>query len=158
MDECEICGKAGGDYYVLIEGAKLYVCASCAKLGKVLRAPAPRAPPKKFTGEKKTSARREIELVPDFGERIRNARKKMHLERAVLGEMINEKESFLERVENDKAVPTEALARKLEKALGIKLLEEVTYGEVSGKAAGAGGVTLGDIVFLKKKEKGEEEE
>ncbi len=158
MDDCEICGKSDGSYYVLVEGAKIYACASCAKLGKVLRAPAPRAPQKKFAGEKKQGARRELELVPDFGGRIRSARTKMHLERAVLGEMINEKESFLERVENEKAVPTEALARKLEKALGIKLLEEVTYSETAEKGGGKGGVTLGDIVFLKKKEKEEKEE
>ena len=156
MDECEICGKAGGDYYIAIEGAKLYVCASCAKLGKVLRAPSPPAPQKKFV-EKKQSARKELELVPDFGARIRNARVKMHLERAVLGEMINEKESFLERVENEKTMPGETLARKLEKALGIKLLEEVTYTEGGEGGRKGGGVTLGDIVFLKKKERNKEE-
>jgi len=51
-----------------------------------------------------------------------NVRKKLGMSIEELGKRINEKASVLERVEKGMR-PTDALARKLEKALKIKLLD-----------------------------------
>ena len=74
---------------------------------------------------------------------------------AVLAERINEKVSFLERVVNQKTLPGEHLARKLEHELGIKLLAAVSATEEK-KGGGSSGkeMTLGDILELQKKKKG----
>lgn len=95
----------------------------------------------------------EIEIVPDFGMKIRAARERMHIGRKVLAEMINEKESVLERLEHEKMLPSEVVALKLEKALGIRLLEEVGVGPggASARKEKGKGLTLGDVVFVKKR-------
>ncbi len=157
MGECEVCGEREAGYYVLIEGAKLWVCADCSRRGKIIARPAPA--PKKFA--KPSAAGRppvstELELVPDYAEKIRAARQKMKLGIHVLAELVMEKQSFLERVEAEKALPTETLAKRLEKALGIVLFEQVSYGASSGEKKKSGGLTLGDLVFVKKKGEGKQ--
>lgn len=145
--ECEMCGEGEASFLILVEGAKLHVCANCAKHGKVISAPQPIS--KRRLEVKKEKP--EIDVVPEFGRKIREARERMRVDRKVLAELVNEKESFLERVENEKALPNEALGRKLEKALGIKLFEEIKHEHVEVKEGKKQGLTLGDVVVVKKK-------
>lgn len=122
---CEICGRKSVRTVVLVEGAKLMVCGGCARGKKILyyledREPsaAPMEMPRKRVEETE-------EIVEDYAQRIRNARQKMRLPVAVVAEKINEMESYLERIEKGKVVPTFSVAKKLEKELGIKLIEKV---------------------------------
>lgn len=147
MGECEVCGEGEGVYLVLIEGAKLWACAECAKAGKIIQV---METPKKPQAQKKQEEK-ELEIAPDFDARIRNARLKMKLPLAVIAERINEKEGYLARIEEGKTIPSETVASKLEKELGIKLFEEVTkpgYKFDSGKGRET---SLGDLVVVKKK-------
>lgn len=151
--DCEVCGQEEGPFQVIIEGAKLHACGRCARMGKIVSAPpAPRAAPRPGEGfaPRPAHGRVELELVEGFGDTIRNARLKMHLPLAVLAERIAEKESFLERIEHNKARPDIPLARRLEKELGVALLEE--SGEVTSGAAfetaKSRGTTLGDILEI----------
>ena len=146
MGECEMCGASGSGFLVLVEGAKLNVCRNCAKHGKVLSAPAP-LPPRRMPVRKEES---EIDIIADFGRRIREAREKMRIERRVLAELVNEKESFLERIEAERTIPNEALALRLERALGIKLFEKITHEHLTTKKEKKGDLTLGDVVVVKK--------
>ncbi len=154
MGECEICGTEGADYVAVIEGARLHVCEDCAKGGKVVEVPKPvqRQAPAQPTGRQKS----EVEVVPEFGVKVKNARERMHIERKVLAEMINEKESTIERIEHEKMLPPENVALKLQKALGIVLLEQVGTGGGSYAKGEKKGLTLGDVVFVKKKDRKEE--
>ncbi|MDO8339402.1 MAG: multiprotein bridging factor aMBF1 [Candidatus Burarchaeum sp.] len=158
MAECEICGREGAGYLVFIEGARMQTCSECAKGGKILEAPRPAAPAQRQgMGGAVVRGRAELDIVADFGPKIKAARERMHIERNVLAEMINEKESTLERLEHEKMLPSESIALKLQKALGITLLEQDAGDIHSGAPRDKGkGLTLGDIVFVKKK-KGEEE-
>ncbi len=156
-EECEICGERHAAFVVLIEGAKMQACADCARRGKILSgiAEAPRhvghaghpAPGRAPT------ARLEKELVSDYADRIRNARLKMKVGADVIADMVFEKQSYIDRIEAEKALPTEALAKRLEKALGITLFEEGGFSPSGSASAGkkAGGTTLGDLVVVKKK-------
>ncbi|MEM3876096.1 MAG: helix-turn-helix domain-containing protein, partial [Candidatus Micrarchaeaceae archaeon] len=66
----------------------------------------------------------EIEqIIDDYGETIRRARESMGLSLKVLAELLNEKESFLARIEKQKTTPNSKLIEKLEKTLNIKLIE-----------------------------------
>jgi ribosome-binding protein aMBF1 (putative translation factor) len=179
--ECEVCGKLEGPYLTLIEGARLHACANCARMGKILQAPSGSramggpgaggyggagaggaggsgAAGGYGSGHSLASAAPEYELVDGFGAIMRSARMRMHLPLAVLAEKIAEKESFLERIEHQTTHPSEAIARKIEKELGIQLLEAA--GDVGATVAGAGasssssgGVTLGDILQIEQRKK-----
>jgi putative transcription factor len=147
MGECEICGADDAGFLVLVEGAKLHACSKCAKHGKVLSAPAPAPERRLFVSKEQT----ETDIIADFGRKIREARDKMKIERKVLAELVNEKESFLERIEAERAIPNEALALKLERALGIKLFEEIKQEHIATKKEKKGELTFGDVVVVKKK-------
>ena len=96
-------------------------------------------------------------MVEDYAERIVKARNNRDLTRTAVAEIINEKESFLERIEKGKARPDEALAKKLEKELEIELLEEVSVGNFEPSKGKKGPLTLGDIIELEKKKKEKKE-
>jgi putative transcription factor len=149
--ECEICGAEGAGYTILVEGAKLTVCSDCSGAGKLIRAP---QPARSAAGQPERALRLEMEVVDGFGAIIAGARKKMGLPLEVLAERINEKHSFLERVEHEKTLPDAKLAHKLEKELGIKLLQEVSSGTaVDAKDRQGKGMTLGDILEIQMKKK-----
>ena len=147
--ECEVCGGGEAQYLVVIEGAKLNVCSACSASGKMIKplftpqaqGPAARAP------------KEELEVVEGFGSIIAGARKKMGLPIEVLAERINEKLSFLERVEHEKTLPDEKVAHKLEKELGIKLLRAAEESAAPTTSRSGAGMTLGDILEVQKKEK-----
>jgi len=97
-----------------------------------------------------------MEVVDGYGALILGARKRMGLPLEVLAERINEKHSFLERIEHEKTLPDEKVARKLERELGIKLLQEVSSGTaVDVKDRQGKGMTLGDILEIQQKKKRE---
>lgn len=98
----------------------------------------------------------ELEVADDYGTLIANARKKLGLPLEVLAERINEKLSFLERVEHERTLPDEKLAHKLEKELGIRLLVPTVSGASAATSGGSkGGMTLGDILEVQQKKKKE---
>ncbi len=150
MYDCEICGKKTPTLYVIdVEGAEMTTCASCAA-GKNIEDTIEAADVNKKPVHR-TAAQEEPqeEMVEDFGGTIRKARESMGIALNVLAEMINEKESTLNRVEQGKMQPTVALTKKLEKQLGIKL---TTIAEGSGgkeKAGKDAPITLGDAAFKK---------
>ncbi len=160
--ECEICGKSEGPYLVLIEGARMHACATCARMGKILQTPttarAPVAPGGLHgSGHSLASAAPEWELVDGFGSIMKNARLRMHLPLAVLAERLAEKESFLDRVEHEATHPSESVARKIEKELGIALLEQTaeTGGSAAASNSPGAGTTLGDILEIERRKKKE---
>lgn len=145
MADCEICGNEEAMYYVAIAGAKLWACSSCAQGGKILKA---KELPKPPVQKKETI---EMEIVPDFDARIRNARAKMKLPLAVIAERINEKEGYLARIEEGKTIPTELIAQKLERELAIKLFEQSIKTNYKFDSGSGKETTLGDLVVIKKK-------
>ncbi|MBS3051393.1 MAG: TIGR00270 family protein [Candidatus Aenigmarchaeota archaeon] len=113
--ECELCGRSNAGAKAEVEGTLLNVCESCARLGR-------RIDPIGFgVSEKRPKNVSVSSMNPEFASVIINARKKSGLSLEGLGKRISEKASVLERVEKGMR-PTDSLARKLEKALKIKLL------------------------------------
>ncbi|MHB9303159.1 multiprotein bridging factor aMBF1 [Thermofilum pendens] len=151
MVRCEICGREirGPAYRVRVEGAELIVCSQCAKGKTVIGVltfsqGAPSKPRTAVTRRRRGGEVEEI-IVENYGEIIRSARERMGWTRDVLAAMVGEKESTIRRIEAGQLEPTIDLARKLEKVLKVKLIEELTdYGDYS-EDYGYEGVTLGDI-------------
>lgn len=143
--DCEICGRGCERLLqALIEGARLSVCERCAKSGRVVAVPQQARPQPR-------AAEQEAEIATDYAERIKNARERMHIGRDVLAELTNEKESYLRRIEAGETVPSEELARRLGKALGITLMEETADVSVSTSHKSKA-TTLADIANIKRKE------
>jgi len=72
-----------------------------------------------------------------------------------LAEAVKESENVIKRVEAGRLTPSVDLALKLEKALGIKLLEPIADVEVTSQnitSKPKKDLTLGDVVVIRKKE------
>ena len=97
------------------------------------------------------------EVVPDYAERVRRARERLGMSQEELAIRVKEKVNVIKRIEAGTLVPTVDLARRLEKVLGIKLLEPVVDEEEAGGIQPRGGgrrsgepeLTLGDIVEIR---------
>jgi len=123
MEECEICGTKANDIYVVdVEDVELRVCAKCAKGKKIIsRVSDQRAAAKAMAFKELKND--PAQLVENYGRVIHDARESMKLPIKVLAEMLNEKETLLLRVEQQRTMPSQELSKKLERALKIKLTE-----------------------------------
>ncbi|MGC8669810.1 MAG: multiprotein bridging factor aMBF1 [Candidatus Micrarchaeia archaeon] len=138
MEECELCGKKIEHAYVIeVEGVELRVCAECAEGKRIIKAPKEEARVSKsnYHHEKIMKIKQEennYELIDNYGKVIREAREKMQLPLKVLAEMLNEKETLLLRIEEQKTLPSSDLLKKIEKALNVNLkIEQKEDGEVN---------------------------
>ncbi len=122
MPVCEICGAEVDKLSrVLIEGTVLEVCKNCASLGEVL--PDASRPAARLVVPQKIDFS-EI-VVPGFEKIIKDARERQKLEFKALAEKLKIKEPLLHRVEQGRLVPDLGLARKIERALNIKIVERI---------------------------------
>lgn len=157
---CGICGETEATRKILVEGTVLNVCVTCAKFGEEVRTP--QEAKRKQGGGSEEEDEVEHEIVPDFGKLIRLARERLELSQPAFGKLVNEKESVILRMESGKMVPDLKTARKLERALKLKLVlepAEVKAAAAGGKKAataaagaekkGKAGLTLGDVVKVK---------
>ncbi len=98
------------------------------------------------------------EFVDGYGEIIRKARERLGLTREELGALIQDKASVIKKIENEELKPTIELAKKIEKALKVKILVEVSE-EVEElfkpqyPKSKPSGLTLGDLFKHQESEK-----
>jgi putative transcription factor len=170
--QCEMCGEEirGPAKLVRVEGAELSVCSRCGRFGTEvqqvrrtdIRAPqkGPGARPVVAPAAGKAPVRKkrdmfdfiEGDIVDDYAARIRHAREAKGLSQKDLAMQMMEREHLVRKIENSELIPEEGVRRKLEKALGIRLLEgPVTESEK--KAANVLAPTLGDLTVIKKAKK-----
>ena len=165
--QCEVCGRQifGAPIRSVIEGAKMTVCSECAKLGSGYWEPKIQCRTKKskkrqqptisFSKRKQSPTVTEtLELVGDFGQRVRQAREGLELSHEDLGRKIREKVSVIRKIEIGKMVPDLVLAEKLEHALKITLRVPASEPNVQPVLSSKPrGTTLGDLIQFKVKEK-----
>lgn len=131
-----------------MERAKLTVCKNCARYGTAVKEK-PRAQRKKSISSYKSV---DFDIRSDYSQIVRKAREQQGLTQKDLARQINEKESVIHRIETGHMRPSRKLARKLEGALDIKLLEKMEELEVVHKRHRLDDLTIGDIIRIKKKE------
>ena len=148
---CELCGKKEDLVKALIEGVELNVCQACGKFGKVLATVKRYTPKEQHIMLKKSSPKEKTELiVEDYAEIIKKKREQLGLSQKDFANKINEKESLIHNIETGHLEPSLALARKLEKMLGIKLVEAYEAEHEKAKTGKVEGFTLGDFIKVKK--------
>ena len=91
-------------------------------------------------------------MIENFAGEIRKARESKKWSREDLGKKINERVSVITRIETGKMTPDTKLTKKLEKALNIKLLEEINNVDLNQFISGSSGErTLGNVMRIKRK-------
>ena len=158
--QCEICGAeiSGPPQRIVIDRSAMEVCKSCARFGKPEDKWSP-VPKKMVPVERAFTVQRPkprdhfkdlVELVPNFGRKIREAREIMGLSVEELGSRIKEKATLLKKIEREEISPEDEVRKKLERELKIKLTDQAS--EARTKSSGAArGLTLGDIASIKRK-------
>jgi len=158
--QCEICGAeiAGAPQRIVIDRSTMEVCNSCARFGKPEDKWSP-VPKKMVPMERAFTVNRPkprdhfkdlVELVPDFGRKIREAREGLGLSPEELGGRIKEKVTLLKKIEREEISPEDGIRKKLEKELKIKLSDQASETRVKSGSSGRG-LTLGDIASIKRK-------
>jgi TIGR00270 family protein len=158
--QCEICGAeiSGLPQRIVIDRSTLDVCKSCARFGKPEDkwTPVPRkmVPVERAFIVKRPQPRDHfkdlVELVPEFGRKIRNAREALGMSPEQLGVRIKEKATLLKKIEREDISPEDEVRKKLEKELKIKLTDQASESRVKAGSTGRG-LTLGDIASIKRK-------
>ena len=145
--DCDLCGRAGDLYKTVIEDSQMNVCGGCSKYGHVTGKIGPIVKEKR--DQKQVKAEELVELiVGNFGDILKKKREQLGLNQKEFARKIAEKESSLHKMETGSLMPTLDKARKLEKSLKIKLIEEISDAPVTKKKP-ASVMTLGDLVKIK---------
>src|SRR3989344_1707385 len=149
--QCELCGLDTELFEAEIEGAVLNICQKCARYGKVRKkvvSISKNENSPKILRSKVIEEKQEIvqSLVEGYAGIIRNAREKLGLKQEEFAARINEKLSVIRHIEQSRLEPSIALAKKLEKILSVKLVEE--HGEERSAISQAKdeSLTIGDLI------------
>ncbi len=149
-----MCGAESKLNEVIIEGAMLSVCEKCSGFGNAVEVKQP-----VISSLEETRASRNISVeepvsfvVEGAGKLVKEAREKRGLKQEQLAKMVGEKESVIHKIETSVMKPDIKSARKFEKILDIKIIEE--YSESDSKMTfnlNDKDVTIGDLINLKKR-------
>ncbi len=156
--QCEMCGNNNKLVIAIIEGTEMNVCRECAKFGKIIKEIKPEPKEKKKIKKegmeeviKETPKKEIIQVInPDYGNIIKKKRESLGLKQEEFAKRINEKISLIHKIETGNFEPSIALARKIERFLKVKLIEQ--YEEEHGKLRkiSSDNLTIGDLLRFKK--------
>jgi len=137
------------------------VCEDCSRFGKVKG----KSNVKVVFQETKKPVQKDSEyaFVQNYGMIVKDARERLGLKQEDFAKKINEHKSIVHQVESEHMKPGVDLARKFERALHIKIVEEIKEEESSsnksksqvsenfGKFDKNAPVTIGDVINIKRK-------
>lgn len=153
--QCDMCGSEQRLFKTNIEGTILNVCGECAKFGKIISAikiPEKIKPKKNIIITKADPEPEIIErIVDNFAEKIKAKREKLGLKQEDFAKKISEKESIIHKLETGEFQPNMELARKLEKALSIQLIEEYEEEYKAAAKTSSETPTIGDLIRIRKR-------
>lgn len=152
-----MCGGKGDLFHVEMEGSKIVACDSCSVYGKKIKKVQVQEleknkPDRVFV--KKEVVEPLILIVDDYNFLIKKKRESLGLKQEELAKAINEKESLIQQIESKKIEPSLAVAEKLEKKLGLKLIEEYkSQSPIPKTGSDKKTLTLGDMIEIKTRKK-----
>ncbi len=154
--ECEMCGNKVGTRRYMVDGTMMQLGACCSKYGTPMDAPAPAgskaAVAKNLERRAGRMQSRDVyaqevwDLVEDYGDRIRRAREGKGWDHARLGDKVSARVPQLKQIESGHLRPSDDLAKRFERELGITLMEKVEAAPAKKAASGGSGLTIGDLL------------
>lgn len=148
---CDMCGSSGSMFKAEVEGAVLTVCQNCSRFGKILGV-VKQHEVEKIRQKKAEEKPEAMDIIVDnYAEKIRKGREELGLTQKDFAKKLNEKESLIHQLESGNFHPNIELAKKLQKALGIKLIEEYEEKHEELRHEKAEGFTIGDFIKTKNK-------
>ncbi len=165
--QCEICGAEirGKSFRIVVDRAELDVCDKCKGFGKEVSPRSPAGVRKSVPGSGAAVSfpgRRQgrnvfdqikDELVDDYADRIRKAREAKNMTDEQLANRTQSKVNIIRKVERGELVPEDALVKKIEYVLDIKLTEGVSEPDRGGRRGESRVMTLGDLIKVKREKK-----
>jgi putative transcription factor len=94
----------------------------------------------------------EGEIVEDYANRVKNARMEKGLSQKDLALQLMVRELLIKKIEKGELIPEEEVRKKLEKVLGIKLVDMLTT-DAEKKTQAKITQTLGDLTVIRKAKK-----
>jgi putative transcription factor len=91
----------------------------------------------------------QMELIDNYGMLIKKARQKKKMTVEDFAKKINEKESVVKKMEKSQMNPPSNLIKKIERELGIKLMEASTPTKVQVFGRPSRRRTIGDVIKIK---------
>ena len=158
--DCDMCGREQAVLKASVEGTVLSVCNSCSKYGKVVgKVPVAAAAMKKAEKMQMPAEEEELEaVVASFGQLVKQKREELGRKREDgfmkledFAKMIGVKESVLHKMETGTLKPSVEEAKRIGKAIGIKLVEKAEAVEEMVPQQKKDQLTLGDMIKIRKK-------
>jgi len=152
MSNCDMCGISTERLSdVVVEGTMLKVCERCKSYGDVVGVEKPRnlevsKIPRKIYVEEPV-----VFVIEGAGRIIKEARENNGLKQQQLAKMVGLKESMIHKIETSMIKPELNVAKKLEKILGIHIIEG--YSDTSKGVQfnlNDENLTVGDLIKFKK--------
>ncbi len=148
--QCEMCGKEEQLFLTELEGTELQLCRGCARYGQIIRQPSPALRSSHSAAVRRTPMPEKVYLIShDAARLVKEKREQLGLKQEDLAKMLAERESLIHKLESGHISLSIALARKLERSLKIKLIEEATI-ESNEKTdqvkTGMHQLTIGDLM------------
>lgn len=146
MPACEMCGVEKKLLTTLIEGVELKVCKKCSSFGIIVKKPVIK---KKQIIKEKKPEREIIQVIrEDYPKIIREKRERLGLKQKEFAKFLAERESLIHKMEAGTYTPSLDMARKMERQLGIYLVErkEIEPQKLQTKTEK---FTIGDMINIK---------
>ena len=159
--ECEMCGKKVATRRYMVDKTVMNLGLECSKYGSPLDGTAAPGTAASMHQNLERRAARDVRpsvfdaqgslvLVSDYGVKIHKAREAKGMSHEQLGNKVSARVPELKHIEAGKLRPSDDVTKKLEKELGITLMEKVEGPApvLSGqkKAGLSAGLTIGDLL------------
>jgi len=158
-----MCGKKVGTRRYMVEGTVMNLGLECSKYGTPMDTPAPAGTKAAVEQGLERRAQRQATksvfggesdawtLVEDYGARIHKAREAKGWTHEFLGNKVQARVPELKHIEAGKLRPSDDVARRMQKELGIELLEKIegpapTLSGMKKSTPGGSGLTIGDML------------
>ncbi len=155
MSSCEMCGVSSSKLKeMIVEGTLLSVCDKCGGFGNAINMNSVlRSRPGLGKGiPRKIFLEEQVDFVIESaGKLVKDAREKKGLKQSQFASMVGVKESVVHKIETSLMKPDIYTARKIEKILDIKIIEDYDDPEKSVPIDLTDeNLTIGDLAKFKK--------